>query len=1120
MNANAGAATSPYVCKPLDFKALYADVVQMIKLSFALVSCLLTALTLAQEPVSLGKKQPFRGKLHVDGMIGYQIGAHPMVGYATSLTIDEKGRLFLVESDRLGRGILDIRGASSLTVRDFQLQTVAERREQYLADETYSEAFFISESERLARLEDVNGDGIPDKRTEFAAGMNDVVDGLAFSALAMDGSVYLTCIPNLWRFDDTDDDGIADQREVLLSGFGVRTSMMGHDMHGIIMGPDGRLYWTVGDRGYNVVSKEGERFAEPGRGAVFRSDPDGSNFEVIHHGLRNPQELAFDHHGNLFTFDNTGDIGDEARVVYVLEGADSGWHEEHQAAHQYRTRLDFTDIALPVSLWVAEKMYAPRWEDQPKWILPPVANAAHGPSGVVYLTGDSIPNTLQNTFLLCNYRGASSQSELLALSLTNNGAGFQLDQVERVLSGVGASDVAHGYDGKLYVLDFGGGWGRNENGSLQVMEAPERLQAASVQQARERFARGFDPLDNQALMECLSHVDMRVRQRAQFTLVRRNEASALLDILKSDATTTTRLHALWGIGQLARTAPKWIDILLESTRDPDGEIRANACRTLGDLRVGHAREALLACLQDDSLRVRSLAAIALGKCGQRADAPALWKVIDQNAGNDVVLRQAAIIALARLKDAEGALGQIGTDDEEMRLCAALVLRRLEDVRIATFLTDPAQAVREEAIRAIYDLHLTEALPSLAKLSDSAGDYQDTLQRRFLFAHYWEGTAANAAQVIRMAMDDAVDEEVRETALKAVLRWNTPPTMDPVTAFYRPTDGRAISLLPQVEQPLRELIDKAKGDSLALAFELANQLKMPLPVNLLEVQALNEQLEAKIRIAALNTIADQAPDTIPNVLEKLDDTEDDDVYTAGFELRFKLGLPGRVKLAVACLETRTVPLVRAALKHLATDPEGKQHVLTAFQNREKALIKEAHLDAYLALQASGDAKLMEAASTFAATPSQVHQLTLHGGNRSAGEQVFQNQGACTQCHAVTGHGGGQGPPLDDVGNRLSPEQLLESLVNPSATIAEGYGLFTVTTTSGEAHAGRLGKETETSIELILPTEETVTIPTEDIATRSGPISAMPPMALTLPPTDLRDLIRYLESLRPRFRGRRR
>ena len=118
----------------------------------------------------------------------------------------------------------------------------------------------------------------------------------------------------------------------------------------------------------------------------------------------------------------------------------------------------------------------------------------------------------------------------------------------------------------------------------------------------------------------------------------------------------------------------------------------------------------------------------------------------------------------------------------------------------------------------------------------------------------------------------------------------------------------------------------------------------------------------------------------------------------------------------------------------------------------------------------------------------------------------------QCHMIGGKGGVQGPALDTIGKRLSGEKILESLVNPSAEIAEGYGLFTLTTKSGEALAGRLAKETGTEIELILPAGETKTIPKDQIKERAGPSSAMPPMALALPPKDLRNLITYLASLK--------
>ena len=194
----------------------------------------------------------------------------------------------------------------------------------------------------------------------FAGGFDDAMDGTGAGILSIRGNVYYACIPKLWAFRDDDDDGRADRRAALLDGFGVRVALRGHDLHGLCLGPDGRLYFSIGDRGYHVETDDGV-IADPESGAVFRCDQDGSGLEVIATGLRNPQELAFDDWGNLFTGDNNSDGSDLARWVHVLEGMDAGW----RMAYQY----------LPDrGPWNREALWQPHHAGQPAFIYPPIAN--------------------------------------------------------------------------------------------------------------------------------------------------------------------------------------------------------------------------------------------------------------------------------------------------------------------------------------------------------------------------------------------------------------------------------------------------------------------------------------------------------------------------------------------------------------------------------------------------------------------------------------------------------------------------------------------------------------------------------------------------------------------------
>ena len=140
-------------------------------------------------------------------------------------------------------------------------------------------------------MRDTDGDGVADEGLVFADGFDGVADGIGAGLLEHEGDVYYACIPNLWRLRDTDGDGRADEREVLSSGYGVHVSLLGHDLHGLRLGPDGRLYFSCGDRGFHVETPDGV-LAYPDTGGVLRCELDGSGLEVFATGLRNPQETT------------------------------------------------------------------------------------------------------------------------------------------------------------------------------------------------------------------------------------------------------------------------------------------------------------------------------------------------------------------------------------------------------------------------------------------------------------------------------------------------------------------------------------------------------------------------------------------------------------------------------------------------------------------------------------------------------------------------------------------------------------------------------------------------------------------------------------------------------------
>lgn len=1058
----------------------------------------------------------FPGVLKHDGLKASAWVNFPFVSNVGGIAIDPSGALFVCEANRLWLGVPDLRGTNQLIREDFQARTVADRLALYEKyNDEFPEGWFEAVADRVIRLEDRDGNGAADHRTVFRDDFSRPEDGIGFSLLAERDAVYFTCIPSLWQLTDSDGDGVAEGKESLADGFGVRVSFIGHDLHGVVRAPDGRLYFSVGDRGHEIEG--GDDGVPPfgaltGTGTVFRCDDDGSNLEVFATGFRNPQELAFDDYGNLFTFDNTGDIGDRARFVYVLPGSNSGWDMSHQSAHHYAKHLDWGEFRPPSSVWVEEKMFETAEANQALWVYPPGSHVSEGPSGFLWTSGAAVPQDLQHKFVLTNYRGAAESSTTLVVDHRPEGAGFVAEGKE-LLRGVALSDIELHPDSRFFLGDFGGGWTVNKTGAIHVLQASDpSLREAGVV-AGAILGAGPADLTVDTLVDLLAHSDRRLRQMAQFALVERGEVDRLVAVAHDEeADLQPRLHAAWGLGQLLRSdgSSELVDALLKLAQSRDAELRANAARLFGDLQFEAAADSMLSLLTDSSARVRSLAAAGLFRRGS-AEFEALFAA--QLEEPDVVLRHAIVIGLFRQGNLAALMEKADAASVEERLMAVLALRKLAAVSdsidasaVAEFLSDPDAAIRAEAIRAIYDTDLLDRKGAFFLASIDPAGLHVAVQRRVVAANYRLGTPESARRMLEFAGDADLDSGVRQYALHGLRMWEASIDTDPVLGHYRPQvhrESRAMTTLGEaIATPLRSFLSADQGPELsALATFLADASGVTLDPETLRSQVGDASLDSQLRVATVRSLAQLDRRQDDALLASLMQEKDGAVRAAALELGLARGYEGAEQAAVDAISSAPLPAARAAIAGL-----DKSLVEEHWRERAEKLRPELHLDAYLALIESSSQ--VQGWATQAQNNPQT--LTLEGGDPVQGEVVFRSQGACLQCHLIHGDGGLQGPDLSRVAERLQPAALLDSLLNPSAEIAEGYGISSLKTTGGATLAGRIAKDTDQGITIVALDGTETEVPRAEVASLAPPVSAMPPMALALPLADLRDLMAFLQT----------
>ncbi len=139
----------------------------------------------------------------------------------------------------------------------------------------------------------------------------------------------------------------------------------------------------------------------------------------------------------------------------------------------------------------------------------------------------------------------------------------------------------------------------------------------------------------------------------------------------------------------------------------------------------------------------------------------------------------------------------------------------------------------------------------------------------------------------------------------------------------------------------------------------------------------------------------------------------------------------------------------------------------------------------------------------------------GGDAKRGKAVYLSAAArCASCHKVHGQGGDAGPDLSQVGGKLDRTHLIESILDPSAEIPQGYHATTLETRAGQVLTGILKAESATAVTLVDAEGKQVTVAPGDVAARAvSRVSLMPAnLADGMTPGEFVDLVAYLASLR--------
>jgi putative heme-binding domain-containing protein len=766
-----------------------------------------------------------------------------------------------------------------------------------------------------------------------------------------------------------------------------------------------------------------------------------------------------------------------------------------------------------------EKLYLPHWEGQAAYIIPPIRNFHNGPTGMLWNPGTALGKRWTNKFFLVEFVGNANNSHIWSFDLKPKGASFDFKSEEDVVSGILPTGIRFGPEGALYASDWIFGWDTKNYGRIWKIDVNEKENdlKAEREQTKKYIQQDYSKQSLTQLYDLLFYADQRIRLKAQYELAERKAVDIFVKAVQQKENQLARVHGIWGLGQLK--AAKAISPLLT---DSDEEIIAQSLKVLGDIFDTSAEAQMIPLVASANPRVAFFAAQALGRIKSEQAIPALLKQIEKNADQDLYIRHAAVLALSRIGQAEPVLALLHSPNRSLRIAAVLVLRRLAHPGIQAFLADKDEYIVAEAARAINDDEsIPAALPALAATLGNSNLKEEAIIRRAINACLRVGTAKEIDLLIAYAERNGISEELRAEAIATLGSWANPSVMDRVDGRHRGVlDRNPAVVIARIQNKIPAFLASENPDVLIATAKLVAELQLK-DFTEAEIALFQKHANAKVRAALLNSLAALNTPKLGAMLEI--GMNDEDKNVRGIALsnlnKIELGASELPAITKPIFEKGSQSEQQALLQSMAKmKPANTSAILSELIDKmvDNKLPTGIKLDLMEAVEATNEEKLVAKldALKVKGTLTDEYKEALYGGSITDGRNIFLYNSTvqCVRCHIVGGEGTMVGPNLKGVASRLSREQLLQALIEPSARISPGYGSTNFVLTDGQEVTGAIISETAEEIQLKTNDAEPLRIAVSRIKSRENLPSGMPPMGSLMSKREIRDVVEYLSSLK--------